>query len=178
MSGVRATRTGDASACTIQTSSPRRIHFRPAPAATTWLTRTIGLPGAIGSISFQTTVNLRPSHRSKPPPAVATHSSPFGSAKIAWTGNRESLVSDSPVKPLKRTPSKRTSPSAVPIHSQPSDDCFTERTMLLGRPSPDCQIRTRKRLLSIPAADAETTQKKSTSIAHGSRMHFERDMRR
>ena len=66
--------------------------------------------------SFHTSASRPACQRSSPPRVVATHTSPSFSAKSARAVPRASAASRSVAKPVKRTPSNRTTPSAVATH--------------------------------------------------------------
>src|SRR5215217_8224084 len=72
---------------------------------------------------------------------------------MARTGRRPSCVSPGDRRLVKRCPSKRTTPSAVPTQRYPSVACPTSRTTLLGRPSSDCHERARYRNGALTARD-------------------------
>ncbi len=84
--------------------------------------------------------NLRPSHRRSPAPYVPAQTVPSSSAQRACT----LWASIDGVFPRSRTsnsaPSNRTSPSSVPIQSEPSAAWVIARTEFIGSPSAVCQV--------------------------------------
>ena len=127
-----------------------------------------GSPSALAGSG--TSSNRVPRPRSNTPLVVVTQTSPLVSGKSARIDRRASIVSDAARKPVKRCPSKRTTPSAVPTHKYPSAACATARTTLLGSPSSDCHERARKRGAASPGNELAT--KRPNARSDGSRERF------